>query len=67
MKKFFQTSNAFFLVAVLSFITSVLILIKGALTGRFGAYLALTVVFFILGLAVIKKNAQQTIETTTKS
>ena len=52
MQKLFQTGYAFFLVAVVFLIVSVL-------TERFAVYLSLAVVFFILGLAVRKKSSQK--------
>jgi len=59
MQKFFQTGYAFFLVAVVFLAVS-------ALTGKFAAYLSLAFVFFILGLAVRKKNSQNSSEATPK-
>ena len=59
MQKFFQTGYAFFLVAVVFLAVS-------ALTGKFAAYLSLAFVFFILGLAVRKKNSQKNSEATPK-
>ncbi len=59
MQKFFQTGYAFFLVAVVFLAVS-------ALTEKFAVYLGLAVVFFILGLAVRKKNSQKSSEATPK-
>jgi membrane-bound ClpP family serine protease len=60
MQKFFQVGYAFFLVAAIFLVVS-------ALTGKFAVYLSLGVVFFILGLAVRKKNSQKTSEPTPKT
>ena len=60
MQKFFQSGNAFFVVAVVFLVVSVL-------TGKFAVYLGIGVVFFILGLAVKKKNSQKTAEPTSKT
>lgn len=60
MKKFFDSGYAFFFVAVLFLVIS-------ALGEKVAVYLSLGVVFFILGLAVRKKNAQKAIEQTPKT
>ncbi|MBI5021417.1 MAG: hypothetical protein HZB59_08280 [Ignavibacteriales bacterium] len=60
MKKFFESGYAFFLVAFM-FLMLTLLSEKGA------AYLSVGVVFFILGLAVRKKNAKKATEQTPKT
>jgi membrane-bound ClpP family serine protease len=60
MQKFFQTGYAFFLVAAIFLIVSVL-------TAKAAVYLSLGVVFFIIGLAVRKKNSQNTSENAPKT
>jgi hypothetical protein len=60
MKKFFETGNAFFLLTVI-------FLVFSALTDKFAVYFSLGLVFFILGVAVRKKNAQKATEATPKA
>jgi len=60
MKKFFDSGYAFFFVAFVSLVVSVL-------SEKAAVYLSIGVVFFIIGLAVRKKNAQKTIEQTPKT
>lgn len=60
MQKFFQTGYAFFIVAAIFLIVSVL-------TEKTAVFLSVGVVFFILGLAVRKKNSQKTSENAPKT
>jgi len=60
MKKFFDSGYAFFFVAFVFLVVSVL-------SDKVAMSLGVGVVFFILGLAVRKKNAQKTIEQTPKT
>lgn len=60
MKTFFESGYAFFFVAFVFFAVSVL-------GDKAVAFLSVGVVFFILGLAVRKKNAQKAIEQTPKT
>jgi membrane-bound ClpP family serine protease len=60
MQKFFQKGYTFFLVAAIFFIVSVL-------TEKAAVFLSVGVVFFILGLAVKKKNSQKTSENAPKT
>lgn len=52
MKNFFESGNGFFAVSGLFFVVSVL-------SERSAVYLAIAVVFFILGLAARKKSIQK--------
>lgn len=52
MQKFFQSGSAFFVAAFL-------FLIAATFGKQLAVYLSVAVVFFILGLAVRKKNAQK--------
>jgi hypothetical protein len=60
MKKFFESGYAFFLVAFVFLVVSVL-------GDKTAVYLSIGVVFFIIGLAVRKKNTQKTIEQSPKT
>ena len=60
MQKFFQTGYAFFLVAAIFLIVSVL-------TEKAAVSLSVGVVFFIIGLAVRKNNSQKTSENAPKT
>lgn len=60
MQKFFQSGYAFLTVAFIFLIVSVV-------AERSAVYLAAAVMFFILGLAARKKNAQQSKDEATKS
>jgi len=55
MKQFFDSGNAFFAVAVLSIVVSLI-------SENPAVYISVGIVFFILGLAVRKKNAEKTPE-----
>jgi len=60
MKKFFESGYAFFFVAFVFLVVSVL-------GDKTAVYLSIGVVFFIIGLAVRKKNTQKTIEQSPKT
>ena len=60
MKKVFESGYAFFFVAFVFLVVSVL-------GDKTAVYLSIGVVFFIIGLAVRKKNTQKTIEQSPKT